>query len=207
MIFYHSNKLICSFYNFYLFLTLEFYMNFTEVKDINLHVRFYEHFLPTELADWMFYNILAVVGLEKRRTSLIVGKAYSRYQLYDDNIKYLEWTDIPGMQTLKESIEILTRQEYNVCAIQCYPSGRIGIGRHRDRELKAGSIICGLSLGQMRTIEFHSNSPLVKQSTYYCNLSHGSVYMMLPYTNDYWTHSILKDDTTYPRISCTFRYT
>lgn len=100
----------------------------------------------------------------------------------------------------KMIVEQLTKVCYSRCVVQYYPNGTVGIRPHRDKELPPNSTISGLSLGQTRHLVMQRsgkriNIPLVP----------GSLYVMNPPTNDYWTHCIETDQTIAPRLSLTFR--
>ena len=85
-----------------------------------------------------------------------------------------------------------------------YPSGNVGIGRHRDREMGGRTIAC-LSFGADRTLTLTPFKYLHEKERRYA-LPSGSLYVLLPPTNVHWMHSIEKDNTTIARISLTFRY-
>jgi alkylated DNA repair dioxygenase AlkB len=110
------------------------------------------------------------------------------------------WTEIPILSKLRDIVQKLTSSEYTYCVVQYYPSGKVGINPHKDKEMIPGSTICGLSVGQNRTLRMSRNGKNID-----LDLLSGSLYVLYPPTNDYWTHSILKDDSIHPRISLTFR--
>jgi alkylated DNA repair dioxygenase AlkB len=116
------------------------------------------------------------------------------------------WSDVPILLPIKQEVEAVTGCKYNFCVAQYYPSGRVGINPHRDKEMVPGTTIVGLSFGQTRKLsmgpprflEDHF-APLV------LDLLPGSMYVFHPPTNDWWSHSIVKDESEFPRISLTFR--
>lgn len=110
----------------------------------------------------------------------------------------IEWD--PRIRVVKNKLEQITNQVYNVCVVQHYPSGNIGISPHRDKEMTPGTTICGLSLGQERLLTLQNRKHKLE-----VNLNPGSLYIMRPPTNDFYSHSIEKDETKQPRISLTFR--
>lgn len=109
-----------------------------------------------------------------------------------------EWT--PELLLVKKRIESLLGEEFNICVAQRYPSGAVGINPHRDKEMVPGTSICGISLGAVRELILENKSRRAK-----ITLGHGSLYVLHPPTNDYYTHSIPKDASREPRISLTFR--
>lgn len=102
---------------------------------------------------------------------------------------------------LKKIIEKETKDTYTCCVIMRYPHGKIGIGKHKDKEMIAGTTIAGLSLGSTRSFEFTYGT-----KKHLLKLLSGSLYVMKPPTNTFWTHEIKQDiKIDQARISLTFR--
>ena len=138
--------------------------------------------------------------------------------LYGDDIFYqvqtqytygeyqpLPW--LPCLMDIKLKLEQFIKTQYdmmvtfNCCVVQRYSSGRVVIKAHRDKEMTEGTMICGISLGQKRTLTMYKyKTPILSQP-----LDHGSLYLLLPPTNDFFAHSIPTDDSKQVRISLTFR--
>ncbi len=112
----------------------------------------------------------------------------------------LKWDTIPMLPYLRKLVEHVTGATFTYCVIQYYPMGRVGIKRHRDKEMLPGTMIAGVSLGQVRTLQMESIHDSLSMYLY-----SGSLYVLKPPTNDYWMHCIPEDDTTSPRLSLTFR--
>ena len=112
--------------------------------------------------------------------------------------KTLAWTEY--LYDIKSKVETITNETYTVCVIQRYPSGKVGINPHRDKEMKFGTTIAGLSLGETRVLRMSRNNEYIDIS-----LPSGSLYVLNPPTNNYWCHSIPKDNSNNPRYSLTFR--
>lgn len=116
----------------------------------------------------------------------------------------IDWSQLPLLIHIRDVVSKTVGQDFNFCVVQRYPSGRVGINPHRDKEMASTSLICGLSLGCERRLTMgpprHSSDTPVQ-----LNLHVGSLYVLRPPTNDYWTHCIEKDESTQPRISLTFR--
>lgn len=161
-----------------------------------LNVTLDEHFIDNKLAELLLNTCHTLFNHCTRRTTLILG---------DDGLVYdktpaLKW--LPEVLKVKEKLEKLTGQHYNFCAIMCYPNGQAVIKKHRDKEIPSGSEICGLSLGCTRRLKLtpiHGGQPVI------FNLPHGSLYSLLPPTNDYWLHEILPEEINHVRYSLTFR--
>lgn len=65
----------------------------------------------------------------------------------------------------------------------------------------ADGIICGISIGQTRTLSMYKYNNILNQP-----LKNGSLYLLLPPTNNFYSHAIEKDDSIGLRYSLTFRY-
>ena len=190
-------------------------LSFTHMVDRNMDIKFYPKFLQNETLE--LFNVLKTKvkwknnTAHQRRSCVIYGDSKLKYTV---NYSYatvdkpvIQW--LPELEIIRDRITQLTDQTYTVCAVQWYTSGRVGINPHRDKEMKAGTMICGVSLGACRTLRF-SNSRYKgdKASIVHdikCN--DGSLYIMHGNTNKRWSHSIVKDlDIKEPRISLTFRH-
>ena len=150
------------------------------------------------------YKIIQAYPSYNRRIKLIYGgiPSYS-FTLYGKKIetKVKDWREFPELYALSKMLERVTGQPYNCCVIQYYKSGKVGIKPHRDKEMKSGTIISSISLGETRIMKFergheHHEFPLTE----------GSLFLIHPPTNDCWLHSIPLDDSTSPRMSLVFRY-
>jgi len=111
------------------------------------------------------------------------------------------WEAMPELIPIRDRLELITEQKYNFCVIQYYPNGKIGINPHRDKEMKPGTTICGISLGARRTLRMNKYGINID-----IGLPSGSLYLFHPPTNDRWSHSIASE-LLIPegRISLTFR--
>lgn len=186
---------------------------FEKYQDRGLDLDFYPHFLTEDQSeDLINYIEKSVVW---RQTKLTPGKRAN--QTYGDEgftysvnfrgksyeRKAVTWTRT--LAKIRDHVQEATNEKYNICVIQRYPSGKVGIAPHRDREMTEGTTICGLSLGEVRTLTMTTFRRDVSKFKYELKLLNGSVYVFNPPTNDHWLHSIEKDDTILPRYSLTFR--
>jgi len=114
-----------------------------------------------------------------------------------------DWKQFPELEALSKRIEEKTDQPYNTCVIQIYNTGVVGIKPHRDKEMKAGSIIASISLGETRNMRFERDGC----ETVDIPLESGTLCLINPPTNDYWLHSIPSDETKNIRVSLIFRNT
>ncbi len=106
----------------------------------------------------------------------------------------------PEILKIRDKASEVTHEQFNICVVMKYPTGKVGINPHRDKEMKHGTIIAGVSLGETRTLSMSRGSRALD-----LELPPGSMYVFNPPTNDFWAHSILKDESTGSRISLTFR--
>jgi hypothetical protein len=198
-------------------------------KKPGLVVDFYESLFSEEDSDDI-YDLLnkAFIGNEKtgnRRSAIPLGDDGIVYEIKFGGYKGIPvrysrrpskpWNTIPVVVKLKEIVEELTGQKYNVCIILKYPNGKVGMQAHRDREMITGSkdevvsskIISGLSFGVSRKLVLSPTRYIRQQvDPIKLDLKSGSLYVMHPPTNNFWTHAIEKDETiTDARISITFR--
>ncbi len=142
----------------------------------------------------------------KKRNKTIYG-SLKKYTIvyYGKTIEtpVISWKEFPELEVLSRRIEAKTGQPYNTCVIQIYNSGVVGIKPHRDKEMKAGSIIASISLGETRNMRFERSSC----ESVYIPLKAGTLCLINPPTNDYWLHSIPNDSTKGIRVSLIFRNT
>lgn len=180
-----------------------------------LDIDHYRHFIDKELADDLFEHFSENFNQDyKRRQTLLYGTKGLIYRVqyggYGGKDKIttkhpvINWKHDDILYTLKQQLEEITEQKYNVCVVQYYPNGRIGINPHKDREMIKGTSICGISLGHSRNLIMHPPKFLNEQNKI-IRLRKGSLYVLNTPTNQYWMHEIEKDSSTTPRISLTFR--
>lgn len=188
------------------------------LNEHGLDVVLYENFITPEMVANLRTLIYEKISFpDYRRTSAIFGDdqvIYPRDYLSTSEDKgrpTRPWSELPGLEAIRDCVAIVAEQEFNVAIIQCYPHGRIGINPHKDREITEG-VIAGLSLYPElnkknkkrveRTLRFTRGERTVDLL-----LPNGSLYLMHPPTNRLWSHSIVKaPDIQEDRLSITFRY-
>ncbi len=147
--------------------------------------------------------ILKFGGYDRRSG---ISNAYSGKPVKTIERAVLPWDDLPALDVIKEMLLETTGSTYNYCVIQRYPSGRVGINPHKDKEMLPGSLIAGISLGATRTLTLiPPRYNKVDRDPIAIQLPPGSLYLLKDPTNRHWQHSIDKDETKEPRISLTFR--
>jgi alkylated DNA repair dioxygenase AlkB len=114
--------------------------------------------------------------------------------------KLILWSELPVLLEIKDKLETFLEKVFTTCIVQFYPNGKAQIKPHMDKEMKLGTWICGISLGQTRIIDF-----VRYQNNYEIPLPMGSLYVIKEQTNSNWLHSIREDDSDDGRISLTFR--
>ncbi len=153
-----------------------------------------------------FYKMLQIPSVVRRRHTAIYGETNLQYTVDFSNDSVVRttipWENEPLLCRVRDIVSEVTGASYSYCILQYYPSGKSNINPHRDKELTPGSVIAGLSLGQERTLRLNNYS----DRTYDIPLPSGSLYVLYPPSNDFYTHSILKDVSQEGRISLTFRY-
>lgn len=177
--------------------------------DTYLDVKLINNFISAEESKTLYEKIFPYFAESKN------GRMGKRsYKLFGDpNTKYVvklygkvfvkeltEWEEVPELIKIKEKLESITNTQFNVCSIQYYESGKCGIDHHKDKEMVLGTKICGISLGETRTLQLSRFN-----DKYDIKIEDGSLYILDGLTNQYWTHAIPKDETVNGRISLTFR--
>lgn len=97
-----------------------------------------------------------------------------------------DWTTFPALLQVKKKVEAVTGATFNYVVVQYYPTGKVKMNPHRDREMKPGTVIAGLSVGTRRRLTMSRTGCLNKSFI----LAPGSVYELKPPTNDFWAHAI-----------------
>lgn len=183
-----------------------------ERERINVEIQ--HDYLDEEFRNFLFDDILENVHFpnsyltkkgepSKRRNKVIFGEIEKYKTIYsEDEISSIvrPWSDYPILQEIANDLESKTGQKYHVCVIQLYNNGFVGIDHHRDKEMAEGTIIASISLGCTRIMSFKRYN---KEHNF--PLPSGSLCLINPPTNDYWSHAIPKDDTINMRMSLIFR--
>jgi alkylated DNA repair dioxygenase AlkB len=194
----------------------------------SLNVCFLPQFLEVDLSFKIFdlcQELPWTYDQKHRRSNLTFGDPDLVYSVSFGDRSYCRtvrpWSEFPILEDLKgivessiEKIEVGgSKTKFNCCAIMRYPNNKIGIKRHRDKEMTTGTTICGLSFGATRTLKLYPPSYEKDSSDISLTLIPGSLYAMFPPTNDCWTHEIppatfpsdAVPDTNEVRYSLTFR--
>lgn len=176
-----------------------------QIPSLGLNFELHLDFLSSDESTSVFNEFNSSFPLKpNRRLSRTFGDAGLEYVIHwygKTTVRKAElWT--PMLLKIREKLSLQVPEKYNICVVQRYPSGKYGIKPHRDKEMKRGTTIAGISVGETRKLRLsHSRSGVVHEF----DLPAGSLYLLKSPTNEYWTHSIEEDSSKDPRISLTFR--
>lgn len=175
----------------------------------NLNVQYHQKFIDEEDADRLLRRCERLFHKQKkdypkRRSNITIGDEGVSYQVTFGNNTVTRvaesWDLIRGSEDIRHAINSVYGQYCNYAVIQRYPVATTEIKPHRDKEINPDTMIFGLSLGATRKLELRRGNTIHR-----INLSHGSLYVLLPPTNDYWSHAIPPGDVDEVRFSITFR--
>jgi len=169
-------------------------MNTQKIRDDQLDLDFIGNFLSDEESKILYDSLFEQVKWKKTpsgRHNCTYGKDGLEYIIKWGAAsrgkttirKALDWNNLAELLSIKDKLEEITKENYNICVVQLYPNGSIGIKPHRDREMKLGTTICGVSLGETRTLLMSRGN-----KKYDLKLNQGSLYIFNPPTNSYWAH-------------------
>ena len=109
---------------------------------------------------------------------------------------------------IKEYVEKVCQCTFNYVLINRYKDGGDYVAFHKDDELdiEEDSIIASLSFGSSREFIFQRFSTSDHKLSVNMILGNGSLLLMKPPTNHFWSHSLPRAPfVTLPRINMTFR--
>ena len=148
---------------------------------------------------------IKIFGREVTQPRLVlwVGDPGCLYRYSGTTLSPENWT--PGLLSLKQKIEDLTKSTYNSALLNLYRNEKDSMGAHSDDEKELGHqpTIASLSLGETRKIFFRHKT---KKDKVVINLESGSLLTMRGSTQKHWKHEVPKTKTSKgPRINITFR--
>ena len=106
---------------------------------------------------------------------------------------------------IKVQLEKLSGCAFNSCLLNLYHNGEEGMGWHSDdeKELDPNAPIVSVSFGAIRKFSFRHKIDKKKATI---ALENGSVLIMHPPTQEFWSHSLVTTKLATPaRINLTFR--
>jgi alkylated DNA repair dioxygenase AlkB len=186
---------------------------------INCNVDYISNFLSKQEADTLYTLLIETYHISKEKLSnCINGKTiqtdsykilFSTENLIKQNShpehihgKVYPWTGI--MEALKQRVEKLTGQTFEIAMCLYYPNGNYFAPYHFDQQTSGNkTILPSLSLGEVREFSFKENESSLEYSL---NLANGSILIMKEYSQSRYTHSLLKNNKyKNGRINITFR--
>lgn len=174
----------------------------------NLNVDYRPIFLTKDESDSVFLNCEDLnLPNYKRSTTFFGDKGLIYTVKYKEKTSYIKVKEWPEwLITYKNKLEKnQCISECNFCAVMKYPNGEYVIKKHRDKEMVTDTSICGISVGATRRIMFTPCSYTDTKAVIF-SLPHGSLYCMLPPTNNKYVHEILPETKDCGvRYSLTFR--
>jgi len=185
---------------------------------LNCEVDYYSNFLETSEANELFKELTSLVEDSTFRPQIESGDSvpvnFGKIMFLDQNLldenKFPEqqwgptmlWTK--KMESVKNQIETLTNQQFQVCVLIHYPDGNSGVDFHSDFVAFGDtSVIPSISLGEERTFIFREIESGIELET---TLENGSLVIMGEHCQQRYEHS-LPTNPKYknPRINLTFR--
>ena len=188
----------------------------TELELKGATVTYYNDFINNEKAIEYYDILLDSFDFIRRRVTYENGKAklnrgtvafgddgFDIPDIWGDDIILNNWTD--ELREIKNMVEAITKNTYNICLCNWYSTKGRGIGWHADREeLGDTQSIASISLGAKRPFLFRE-----KDSDKEClniELDNGSLLWMGPGTQENYEHCVPKVKYEVGgRINLTFR--
>ena len=185
---------------------------------LNCYIEYYKNFLELSLANELFMELISIVKNLNYRPQTENGETYNvnfgKIMFLDQNLldenRFPEqqwgptkpWTD--KLKTVKEQIEILTNQKFQVCVLIYYPDGSSGVDFHSDYVAFGDtSMIPSISLGEKREFIFRE---IESGNKFITTLENGSLITLGNYCQERYEHSLpINPEYKNPRINLTFR--
>ncbi|XP_071941531.1 uncharacterized protein [Antedon mediterranea] len=145
------------------------------------------------------------------RKQVSFGDSGLTYKYSGNTVPALPWP--PFLKDLRDLLKSVTGHYFNFVLVNRYATGSDYIGEHKDdeKDMNHFSPIASVSLGQPRMFRFRhgdarGKSPKRIIEPVTVDLKHGTLLMMNYPTNEYWYHSLPKNQSIkLPRINLTFR--
>lgn len=179
-------------------------------------VSYQDNFLSIDEANELFKELDSIniqrhtyQGMNLGRGTAVFGDDVSKVppQIWGDDAKIMEWT--PLMKKVLNKVKTKLNQEFNVCLVNSYESGKDYIGWHSDNEERGSTyLIASISLGEIRRFSFMYKAKEFggKEERLNIELDHGSLLVMKHPCQDMYLHSLPKmKGNVGKRINLTFR--
>ena len=133
-------------------------------------------------------------------------KEYERWKAhpYDEILNQLETNIQKKVDCICNTYGVQPVQ-FNSCLVNVYENGEDLIKEHSDSQPVFGKepVVCILSFGDTRTLVFTDKQ--TRKDVKHIELKHSSICIMAGKTQDYYLHSIRKEQNKKKRYSLTFR--
>ena len=186
---------------------------------INCSVEYISDFLSDEEANLLYTLLTETYHIDKSKLSICFDDKVietDSYKILFSTEKLMQQNSHPEhvhgkvypwfglMKTLKDRVEKLTNQTFEIAMCLYYPNGEYFAPYHFD-QLTSGkkTILPSISLGEVREFSFKRNE---SDSTYSLDLANGSILIMKEHSQSRYTHSLPKNSKYKKgRINITFR--
>lgn len=187
--------------------------------ELNCTVEYYPNFLSEIEADDLFVNLMTCSKLTKmhemttltgERVKYDFGKTmFINHDLFDQKVfpesiwgSSMLWPK--EMTLVRERVEKITSQKFEICVCIFYPDGKSGVEYHSDFVAFGDtSLIPSLSLGEERAFKLREKLTLKEHNMV---LEKGSLLIMGDHCQELYEHSLPVNPVyKLPRINLTFR--
>jgi alkylated DNA repair dioxygenase AlkB len=186
---------------------------------INCSVEYISDFLSDKEANLLYTLLTETYHIDKSKLSICFDDKVietDSYKILFSTEKLMQQNSHPEhihgkvypwfglMKTLKDRVEKLTNQTFEIAMCLYYPNGEYFAPYHFD-QLTSGkkTILPSISIGEVREFSFKRNE---SDSTYSLDLANGSILIMKEHSQSRYTHSLPKNSKYKKgRINITFR--
>ncbi len=182
-------------------------------------VDYFPDFLSQEDASELYRVLIEEYELDKARLVIEAGGKTIRtdsFKILFSTAELIERNTHPehvhgkchvwsgAMATLRNKVEQLLNQPFEIAMCLFYPDGNYFSGYHYDQQTSGHkTILPSISLGEVRQFDFRENS---SGDVYSLDLAHGSLLVMGEYCQSRYEHGLPKDPRyKNGRINITFR--
>lgn len=137
----------------------------------------------------------------ERRLTALYGDSQDYYKYSGKLMQKLPWD--PVLLSIRDILHARYNAYYDTLLVNYYRDGNDTIRMHWDKEIKADSSICSISLGASRFFDIHSKDGAEKHRI---ELHSGDLFIMGAGFHTYYKHGVpVQKKITTPRINLTYR--
>lgn len=177
-------------------------------------VYYYPNFLSNDEANFLFIELDSIDSTKHThndrllaRKTLVFGTDINQLapKIWGDNVKIMPFLKFDKIDLVLNKVNLFLNQDYNVCLVNIYDTGKDFIGWHADNEEKGSTLsIASVSLGATRPFKFLLKSEEPEKKT--VDLENGSLLVMNHPCQDLYLHCLPKiKKIKEKRINLTFR--